>query len=92
MVVLSIIPAVGAVLVWLPAVLYLFLTGHTVAAALLLAWCAVVVGSLDNLLRPRLIGSAPIEVEWISENTIAVRMRRARLERAATQPVAAASV
>lgn len=56
MVVLSIIPAVGAGLVWVPAVGYLFLAGRPVAAVLLLLWCAVVVGTIDNFLRPRLIG------------------------------------
>lgn len=56
MVVLSIIPAVGAALVWVPAVGYLFLAGETVAAVGLLAWCAVVVGLLDNFLRPLLVG------------------------------------
>jgi predicted PurR-regulated permease PerM len=56
MVVLSVIPAVGAALIWIPAVIYLFLAGKVVAAVGLLAWCAVVVSSLDNLLRPRLIG------------------------------------
>jgi predicted PurR-regulated permease PerM len=56
MVVLSIIPAVGAALIWVPAVIYLFMAGQVVAGVGLLAWCAVVVGSIDNLLRPRLIG------------------------------------
>ena len=56
MVALSIIPVVGSVIVWLPAVAYLLLSGQAWAAAGLLAWCAVVVGSLDNFLRPRLIG------------------------------------
>jgi predicted PurR-regulated permease PerM len=56
MVVLSIIPAVGAALVWIPAVIYLFTVGQTFAAVGLLIWCAVVVSTIDNLLRPRLIG------------------------------------
>jgi predicted PurR-regulated permease PerM len=56
MVVLSIIPAVGAGLVWVPVVVYLFLMGEMLAGSLLLAWCAVVVGLVDNFLRPRLIG------------------------------------
>lgn len=56
MVALSIIPVLGSVIVWLPAVIYLLLTGSAVAGAVLLAWCALVVGSLDNFLRPRLIG------------------------------------
>jgi predicted PurR-regulated permease PerM len=56
MVVLSIIPAIGASLIWIPAVIYLFLVGETLAGVGLLIWCAVVVSSIDNLLRPRLIG------------------------------------
>lgn len=56
MVVLSIIPAVGAALVWVPAVVYLFLHGEVVAAVGLMVWCAVVVSTIDNFLRPRLIG------------------------------------
>ncbi len=56
MVVFSIIPAVGAALVWIPAVIYLFIAEQLVAAIGLLAWCAVVVSTLDNFLRPRLVG------------------------------------
>jgi predicted PurR-regulated permease PerM len=56
MVVLSIIPAIGAALIWIPAVIYLFMVNQMVAAIGLLVWCAVVVSSIDNLLRPRLIG------------------------------------
>src|SRR5215212_10383825 len=56
MVVLSVVPGIGAALVWVPAVIYLFLTGQNLAAVLLLAWCAAVVGTIDNLLRPMLVG------------------------------------
>jgi len=56
MVVLSIVPAIGPALIWIPAVIYLFLLGKVWAAVALLVWCAVVVSSIDNLLRPRLIG------------------------------------
>lgn len=56
MVVLSIIPAVGAPLIWVPAVGYLFLAGEAGAAVGLLAWCAIIVGLLDNFLRPLLVG------------------------------------
>lgn len=56
MAVLSIIPAVGTALVWVPAVIYLLMTGQTAAGIGLLVWCAAVVGSIDNLLRPRLVG------------------------------------
>ena len=56
-VVLSVIPGVGAPIVWLPAVLWLISTGELTAAGGLAAWCALVVGSIDNVLRPRLVGS-----------------------------------
>ena len=57
MAVLSIIPAVGTALVWVPGVIYLFVKGQTFAAIALLIWCAAVVGTVDNVLRPRLVGS-----------------------------------
>ena len=56
MVVLALIPAVGVALIWIPAVLYLFLAGKVVSAIGLLLWCALVVSTIDNLLRPRLVG------------------------------------
>ena len=56
MAILSIVPGIGAALVWVPAVIYLFITGHTLTATLLLAWCAAVVGTVDNILRPILVG------------------------------------
>jgi predicted PurR-regulated permease PerM len=54
--VLSILPAVGAAFVWIPAVIVLLIGGRTGAAVLLLAWCAGVVETVDNVLRPRLVG------------------------------------
>jgi len=56
MVVAAMVPLVGAGLVWVPAVLYLMVAGHVVAALGLLAWCALVVSTVDNILRPRLVG------------------------------------
>jgi predicted PurR-regulated permease PerM len=56
MVVLAIIPAVGTALVWIPAVIFLFMGGRTGAAVGLLLWCVLVVSTIDNFLRPRLIG------------------------------------
>lgn len=56
MVILSVIPGVGAALVWVPAVIYLFATDHVLAAVLVAAWCAAVVGTIDNVLRPMLVG------------------------------------
>jgi predicted PurR-regulated permease PerM len=56
MTILSIVPGIGAALVWVPAVIILFVNGQYVAATLLLAWCAAVVGTIDNFLRPALVG------------------------------------
>jgi predicted PurR-regulated permease PerM len=56
MAVLSIIPGVGTALVWVPAVIYLVAVGHAGAAIGLFLWCALVVGTVDNVLRPRLVG------------------------------------
>lgn len=56
MVILSVIPGVGSALVWVPAVIYLFVTGQVLAATLVAAWCAAVVGTIDNVLRPILVG------------------------------------
>jgi len=56
MTILSIIPGIGAALVWVPAVIILFVTGQHLTATLLAAWCAAVVGTVDNFLRPVLVG------------------------------------
>jgi len=56
MAVLSIIPGVGTALVWIPAVVYLFVNGSIVAAVAVTAWCVLVVGTADNVLRPLLVG------------------------------------
>jgi predicted PurR-regulated permease PerM len=56
MVVLSVIPAVGTALVWIPAALYIAASGQVLTAALVATWCALVVGSADNFLRPMLVG------------------------------------
>ena len=56
MAVLSFIPGIGTALVWGPAVIILAATGHFVKAIGLGVFCAAVVGSIDNLLRPILVG------------------------------------
>ncbi len=48
----AILPVVGSGLVWGPAALVLILQGRPVAGVLLIIWGAVVVGSVDTLLRP----------------------------------------
>lgn len=56
MTILSIIPGIGGALVWLPAAIILLATGEIWRGIALAAFCALVVGSVDNLLRPRLVG------------------------------------
>jgi len=56
MAVLSFIPGIGTALVWVPAVIILAATGHFAKAIGLGVFCAAVVGSIDNLLRPILVG------------------------------------
>ena len=53
----SVVPAVGTLLVWVPAGLYLLLSGHLAWGIVELAWgLLVVVGFSDYVIRPRLIG------------------------------------
>lgn len=56
MVVLSLLPAVGAALVWVPVAAYLMLSGDVVRGVILVAVGAGVIGLIDNLLRPPLVG------------------------------------
>jgi predicted PurR-regulated permease PerM len=52
----ALIPMFGTMLVWAPVALYLALTGSLVKALILIAWSALVVGTIDNLLYPFLVG------------------------------------
>lgn len=56
MAILSIIPAVGSAIVWVSASVILLLSGAYLKAAFLIAFCSIVVGGVDNLLRPWLVG------------------------------------
>ncbi|WP_256927072.1 AI-2E family transporter [Hydrogenophaga sp. IBVHS1] len=56
MAILSLLPAVGAGLVWGPVAIWLFASGETVWAAALVAYGVMVIGLVDNLLRPLLVG------------------------------------
>lgn len=59
MIILGILPVVGAPLVWIPAALWLFIQGHPVKAlGLILTNSILVVGFVDNILRPKLMGVA----------------------------------
>lgn len=56
MILLSIIPVIGGALIWVPACIVLLATGDVAKAVGLALFCSLVVGSVDNLLRPRLVG------------------------------------
>jgi predicted PurR-regulated permease PerM len=53
---LSLIPAVGAGLIWIPVAIYLLLTGAVWQGTVLIAFGVFVMGLIDNLLRPVLVG------------------------------------
>lgn len=52
----SLLPAVGTGLVWVPVAIYLFATGATVKAGILVFCGVFVIGMVDNVLRPILVG------------------------------------
>jgi len=56
MALLSLLPAVGAAMVWGPVALYFFFTGAIVKGAGLVLWGTLVIGLVDNVLRPILVG------------------------------------
>lgn len=56
MAILSLVPLVGTAVVWLPAALVLLIMGLYGKALFILIWGVFFIGSVDNLLRPYLIG------------------------------------
>ncbi|MEK7572380.1 MAG: AI-2E family transporter [Patescibacteria group bacterium] len=52
----ALIPPFGTSLVSVPAIIFLFATGHTLPAIGLLVWAIVMVGMIDNFLNPFIIG------------------------------------
>lgn len=53
---LSLLPAIGAGLVWLPVAIYFLITGAIWQAVALTAYGVLVIGLVDNMLRPLLVG------------------------------------
>lgn len=51
----ALLPLVGPAVVWVPAALYLVASGSWGRALMLAGWCVLVVGLVDNLLRPLLL-------------------------------------
>jgi predicted PurR-regulated permease PerM len=56
MALLAIVPVLGAFVVWVPAALYLALSGNWGKALILTAWGGIVIALIDNLLYPVLVG------------------------------------
>ena len=56
MAVLSLLPAVGAFLVWAPVAVYLLLSGQYLKGVILLLIGTLIISLIDNLLRPPLVG------------------------------------
>ena len=56
MTLLSLIPVVGASIIWLPVGIYLLATGAVTDGIILISFGALVIGLVDNLLRPILVG------------------------------------
>ena len=57
MALLSIIPVLGAFVIWIPAAAYLGLTGAWVQAMVVVAYGSIIIGGIDNVLHPMLAGS-----------------------------------
>lgn len=54
---LSVVPVLGAFIVWIPAAILLLLDGDWGKALILAAWGGIVVGGIDNVLRPMFVGT-----------------------------------
>ena len=54
---LSIVPVLGAFVVWIPATILLILDGSWLRALILAVWGGIVVGGIDNVLRPMFVGN-----------------------------------
>ncbi|WP_241754340.1 AI-2E family transporter [Cupriavidus basilensis] len=62
---LSLLPAVGAALIWGPVGIYFLLTGDVGKGSILIGFCAVVIGAVDNVLRPILVGKDTRMPDWV---------------------------
>ena len=56
MAIMSVVPAFGTAIIWLPALIILALTGDFTGVIVLAVLCGAVAGNLDNIVRPRLVG------------------------------------
>ena len=62
---LLLLPAFGAALVWLPVTIWFLIAGATWQGVALAAWGVLVIGLVDNLLRPMLVGKATLMPDYV---------------------------
>lgn len=62
---LSLLPAIGAAMVWLPVALYFLATGAIWQGLALMAYGVLVIGLVDNLLRPILVGKDTLMPDYV---------------------------
>jgi predicted PurR-regulated permease PerM len=65
MALLSLLPAVGPALVWLPVAIYLIATGALAKGIGLILFGTLVIGTVDNVLRPVLVGKDTRLPDWV---------------------------
>ena len=65
MTLLSLLPAVGAALIWAPVAIYFLVTGAYIQGIVLTAFGVLVIGLIDNILRPILVGKDTKLPDWI---------------------------
>lgn len=65
MAIFSLIPAVGAGLVWVPTAIFLYAEGQMIPATTLILYGVLVIGLADNLLRPYLVGRDTKLPDWM---------------------------
>ncbi|MBM3255945.1 MAG: AI-2E family transporter [Candidatus Moranbacteria bacterium] len=53
----SVLPLIGPVIIWLPVAIWLIVSGFWIKGLVLLFFGSFIIGSVDNFLRPKLIGS-----------------------------------
>jgi predicted PurR-regulated permease PerM len=53
--ILAFIPMIGPPIIWIPTAIYLFIQGKVTSAIILTIYCLIVIGSIENILKPKLI-------------------------------------
>ncbi|MFH2011855.1 MAG: AI-2E family transporter [Pseudomonadota bacterium] len=54
---LAFVPAIGSTVIWLPVAIILILKGSLIKGIILIVYSIIVLGSIDNILKPKLIGN-----------------------------------